>query len=103
MNTCHKNGIAVLMDYVPVHFAVDGYALAQFDGTPTYESQFKDIAFSEWGSCNFDFTKGPVCSFLKSAANYWLTEYHSTGFAWTLSAALSTTWATLPAVRTCAA
>lgn len=50
------------MDYVPVHFAVDGYALAQFDGTPTYESQFKDIAFSEWGSCNFDFTKGPVCA-----------------------------------------
>ena len=44
VNTCHKNGIAVLMDYVPVHFAVDGYALAQFDGTPTYESQFKDIA-----------------------------------------------------------
>ena len=79
VNTCHKNGIAVLMDYVPVHFAVDGYALAQFDGTPTYESQFKDIAFSEWGSCNFDFTKGPVCSFLKSAANYWLTEYHFDG------------------------
>lgn len=79
VNTCHKNGIAVLMDYVPVHFAVDGYALAQFDGTPTYESQFRDIAFSEWGSCNFDFTKGPVCSFLKSAANYWLTEYHFDG------------------------
>ena len=79
VNICHKNGIAVLMDYVPVHFAVDGYALAQFDGTPTYESQFKDIAFSEWGSCNFDFTKGPVCSFLKSAANYWLTEYHFDG------------------------
>ena len=79
VNTCHKNGIAVLMDYVPVHFAVDGYALAQFDGTPTYESQFKDIAFSEWGSCNFDFTKGPVCSFLKSVANYWLTEYHFDG------------------------
>lgn len=76
---CHQNNIAVLMDFVPVHFAVDGYALADFDGTPTYESQFRDIAYSEWGSCNFDFTKGAVCSFLKSAANYWLEEYHFDG------------------------
>ena len=75
----HKNGIAVLMDFVPVHFAVDGYALAKFDGAPLYESQFRDIAYSEWGSCNFDHTKGPVCSFLKSAANYWLSEYHFDG------------------------
>lgn len=79
VDCCHKNGVAVLMDFVPVHFAVDGYALAEFDGTPTYESQFSDIAFSEWGSRNFDFTKGTVCSFLKSAANYWLTEYHFDG------------------------
>ena len=60
VDICHKNNIAVIMDFIPVHFAVDGYALAQFDGTPTYESQFKDIAYSEWGSCNFDLTKGPV-------------------------------------------
>lgn len=79
VDCCHKSGIAVLMDYVPVHFAVDGYALANFDGTPIYESQFKDIAYSEWGSCNFDFTKGVVCSFMKSAANYWLSEYHFDG------------------------
>lgn len=79
VDCCHKNGVAVLVDFVPVHFAVDGYALAEFDGTPTYESQFSDIAFSEWGSRNFDFTKGTVCSFLKSAANYWLTEYHFDG------------------------
>ena len=79
VSACHKNGIAVLMDFVPVHFAVDGYALAQFDGTPTFESQFKDIAYSEWGSCNFDFTKGTVCSFMKSAANYWLSEFHFDG------------------------
>lgn len=75
----HKNKIAVLMDFVPVHFAVDGYALAEFDGTPTYESQYKEVAYSEWGSRNFDFTKGPVCSFMKSAACYWLSEYHFDG------------------------
>lgn len=79
VNYCHKNGIAVFMDFVPVHFAVDGYALAEFDGSPLFESKFKDIAFSEWGSRNFDFTNPIVCSFLKSAANYWLEEYHFDG------------------------
>lgn len=76
---CHQNNIAVLMDYVPVHFAVDGFALAKFDGTPVFESEYDNIAYSEWGSCNFDFSKGVVCSFLKSAANYWLKEYHFDG------------------------
>lgn len=76
---CHKHSIAVIMDFVPVHFAVDGYALANFDGTPLFESEYDDISYSEWGSRNFDFSKGYVRSFLNSAANYWLTEYHFDG------------------------
>ncbi len=79
VDTCHRNGIAVLLDFVPVHFAVDGYGLANFDGTPLYESEYGDISNSEWGSKNFDYSKGHVCSFLKSAANYWLSEYHFDG------------------------
>lgn len=79
VNYCHRNGIAVFIDFVPVHFAVDSYGLANFDGTPMYESQFKDIAYSEWGSCNFDHTKPVVNSFLKSAADYWLSVYHFDG------------------------
>ncbi len=79
VNYFHKHGLAVFMDFVPVHFAVDGYALAKFDGTPVYESEFKDIAYSEWGSCNFDHTRPVTCSFLKSCADYWLTEYHFDG------------------------
>ncbi|MGN1120267.1 MAG: 1,4-alpha-glucan branching enzyme, partial [Oscillospiraceae bacterium] len=79
VNYCHRHKIAVFMDFVPVHFAVDGYALANFDGTPIYESKYKDIAYSEWGSCNFDHTNPIVNSFLKSAADYWLTEYHVDG------------------------
>ncbi|MGN0686877.1 MAG: 1,4-alpha-glucan branching protein GlgB [Oscillospiraceae bacterium] len=79
INMCHKHNIGVIIDFVPVHFAVDGFALAQFDGSPLYESEHKDIAYSEWGSINFDFSKGHVRSFLKSAANYWLSEYHFDG------------------------
>lgn len=79
VDRCHAAGIGVLLDYVPVHFAVDGYALGNYDGAPLYESQYPELSHSEWGSFNFDHTKGEVRSFLQSAANYWLKEFHFDG------------------------
>lgn len=79
VNECHKNGICVILDFVPVHFAVDDYALWNYDGTPLYEYPPKDIGTSEWGSCNFMHSRGEVRSFLQSAANYWLSEFHFDG------------------------
>lgn len=38
----HQAGIGVIMDFVPVHFAVDGYGLKLYDGTPLYEYDNKD-------------------------------------------------------------
>jgi len=75
----HKNNIGVILDWVPVHFAVDDYAIADYDGTPLYEYNSKDVAFSEWGSCNFDHSKGEVKSFLQSSAKFWLKEFHFDG------------------------
>lgn len=75
----HQNKIGVLLDFVPVHFAVDGYALANYDGTSLYEYPSKDISYNEWGSKNFNHSKGEVRSFLQSAANYWLSVYHFDG------------------------
>ena len=79
VDRCHRNGIGVLIDFVPVHFAVDDYALADYDGTPLYEYPSTDVGRSEWGSCNFMHSRGEVRSFLQSAANYWLTEFHFDG------------------------
>lgn len=79
VNACHLNGIGVIMDFVPVHFAVDGYALASYDGTALYEYPNSAVGVSEWGSCNFMHSRGEVRSFLQSAANYWLKEYHMDG------------------------
>lgn len=79
INACHKNNIGVLMDFVPVHFAVDSFALANYDGEPLYEYSYDDIAISQWGSKNFMHSKGEVRSFLQSAANYWIEEYHFDG------------------------
>ena len=79
VDACHQNGIGVIMDFVPVHFAVDGYALAQFDGTALYEYPNAAVGVSEWGSLNFMHSRGEVRSFLQSAANYWLAEFHVDG------------------------
>ena len=79
VNRCHENDIGVILDFVPVHFAVDGYALANYDGTALYEYPHSDVGDSEWGSRNFMHSRGEVRSFLQSAAEYWLNEYHMDG------------------------
>lgn len=79
VDECHQAGIGVIMDFVPVHFAVDVYGLKEFDGTSLYEYPNSDVGESEWGSMNFIHSRGEVRCFLQSAANYWLEEYHFDG------------------------
>ena len=79
IDKCHKANVGVILDFVPVHFAVDDYGLAKFDGTELYEYPHRDVGASEWGTCNFIHSRGEVCSFLQSSANYWLKEYHFDG------------------------
>ncbi len=79
VDKCHQNSIGVIMDFVPVHFAVDDYALWNYDGTALYEYPADDIGHSEWGSCNFMHSRGEVRSFLQSAAYFWLNEFHFDG------------------------
>ncbi|MDO5028355.1 MAG: 1,4-alpha-glucan branching protein GlgB [Bacillota bacterium] len=80
VNSCHKNNIGVIMDWVPVHFAVDDFALRKFDGTYLYESLDQTKAYNQaWGSYNFDLSKNEVQSFLISSAIFWHDYYHIDG------------------------
>lgn len=79
VDKCHKNGIGVIMDFVPVHFAVDGYGLNYYDGSDLYNLPNNDVGNSEWGTLNFNHSRREVACFLQSCANYWLKEYHFDG------------------------
>ena len=78
VNACHRMGIGVIMDFVPVHFAANADALARFDGTYLYEYD-SDVGHSEWGTCNFNYYRGEIRSFLNSAAALWMDVYHCDG------------------------
>ena len=79
INRLHNAGIGAILDFVPVHFALDTWGLARYDGTPLFEYPNQDVGVSEWGSSNFMHSRGEVRSFLKSAANWWLEEVHFDG------------------------
>ena len=75
----HQAGIGVIFDFAPVHFAVDEYALINYDGAHLFEPSDPNRMFSPWGSAYFDLGKDPVRSFLMSAMNYYVTMFHIDG------------------------
>jgi 1,4-alpha-glucan branching enzyme len=75
VNLCHKNGLGIILDWVPGHFCPDEHGLYHFDGTPLYGSDLHP----QWGTYEFDFKNKSVWSFLLSSAVFWAKAYHIDG------------------------
>ncbi|MEU9230710.1 1,4-alpha-glucan branching enzyme [Streptomyces massasporeus] len=80
VDSLHRAGIGVLMDWVPAHFPRDDWALAEFDGRPLYEHEDPlRAAHPDWGTLEFDFGRNEVRNFLVANAVYWCEEFHIDG------------------------
>jgi 1,4-alpha-glucan branching enzyme len=76
----HKNGIGVILDWVPSHFPTDEFGLQFFDGTHLYEHEDSRQGFHpEWKSSIFNYGRNEVRNFLVSNALFWLDKYHIDG------------------------
>ncbi|QDQ42271.1 1,4-alpha-glucan branching protein GlgB [Methylacidiphilum kamchatkense] len=74
----HRNGIGVILDWVPSHFATDGHGLGLFDGTHLYEHADPRQGYHpDWGSYIFNYGRYEVKEFLISSARFWIEKYHA--------------------------
>lgn len=80
VDTLHRHGIGVILDWVPSHFPADGHGLGYFDGTHLYEHADPRQGFHpEWNSLIFNYDRNEVRAFLLSSALFWLDRYHIDG------------------------
>ncbi|MEO8707273.1 MAG: 1,4-alpha-glucan branching protein GlgB [Kofleriaceae bacterium] len=80
IDSLHRRGIGVLIDWVPAHFPTDAHGLGHFDGTHLYEHADPRRGFHpDWTSFIFNYGRHEVKSFLISSALSWLDRYHVDG------------------------
>jgi 1,4-alpha-glucan branching enzyme len=81
VDTLHKNGIGVFVDFVDGHFCVDDFGLRDFDGGHVFEHSDHLRAYHpSWGAYKFNYENPFVRNYAHSAARSWAERFHIDGF-----------------------
>lgn len=76
VDACHREGLGVLLDWVPGHFPDDPHGLGRFDGTALYEhANPQQGRHLDWGTLIYNYGRTEVVNFLVSNALFWLERY----------------------------
>jgi len=80
VDSCHREGLGVILDWVPAHFPSDGHGLAYFDGTPLYEhSDPREGFHQDWNTLIYNLGRNEVRGFMIASALEWLEHFHVDG------------------------
>ena len=80
IDTCHRAGLGVIIDWVPGHFPSDPHGLGRFDGTALYEHADPREGFHpDWNTLVYNYGRDEVRNFLIANAKFWFEEYHIDG------------------------
>ena len=76
----HREGIGVILDWVPAHFPTDDYSLNRFDGTALYEHEDPRRGMHpHWQTAIFNYGRKEVSNFLLGSALFWFEKMHIDG------------------------
>jgi 1,4-alpha-glucan branching enzyme len=80
VDRCHREGLGVLIDWVPGHFPTDPHGLGSFDGTHLFEHADPRQGFQQdWNTLIYNYGRREVMNFLLGNALFWLDHYHIDG------------------------
>lgn len=80
IDKAHKEGIGVIVDWVPGHFANDNAGLSNFDGTQLFgHKDSRQGVHPDWGTKIYNYDRREVSSYLLSNAMFWADKYHVDG------------------------
>ncbi len=80
VDSCHREGIGIILDWVPGHFPKDQHGLAYFDGSHLYEHSDPRIGeHKEWGTLIFNYSRNEVRNFLVANLIFWFDQFHIDG------------------------
>jgi 1,4-alpha-glucan branching enzyme len=80
MESFHKAGVGVILDWVPSHYPMDAHGIYNFDGTHLYEhADSRQGYHPDWKSAIYNYGRNEVRNFLISSAIFWIEKYHADG------------------------